>query len=147
MICDSLGVEPRPNNGTLRLPLRPLGLHSDEEAPAMESVEDPPVSSVSASVVPTMVPSGVSSEMVPSEATPLEPTSVEVPGATSMPDPTQTPAPESDAGSEDEGDDESSEDNNQETDNTWWQAIWDKLHDLKEWASEVFAAEKDNQPS
>lgn len=27
IICDSLGIEPKPNNGTLRLPLRPIGLH------------------------------------------------------------------------------------------------------------------------
>lgn len=35
IVCDSLGIEPRPNNGTLRLPLVPIGLHSDEEAPAI----------------------------------------------------------------------------------------------------------------
>ena len=29
IVCDSLGIEPRPNNGTLRLPLKPVGLHSD----------------------------------------------------------------------------------------------------------------------
>lgn len=27
IVCDSLGIEPRPNNGTLRLPLRTQGLH------------------------------------------------------------------------------------------------------------------------
>lgn len=31
IICDSLGIEPKPNNGTLRLPLKPVGLHSDIE--------------------------------------------------------------------------------------------------------------------
>lgn len=40
IICDSIGVEPRPNNGTLRLPLKPIGLHSDE--PASEFANDPP---------------------------------------------------------------------------------------------------------
>jgi len=30
IICDSLGIEPNPNNGTLRLPLKPVGLHSNE---------------------------------------------------------------------------------------------------------------------
>lgn len=29
-MCDSLGIEPKPNNGTLRLPLKPIGLHSDK---------------------------------------------------------------------------------------------------------------------
>ena len=30
IVCDSLGIEPKPNNGTLRLPLKPIGLHSDD---------------------------------------------------------------------------------------------------------------------
>lgn len=30
IVCDSLGIEPKPNNGTLRLPLKPIGLHSDK---------------------------------------------------------------------------------------------------------------------
>lgn len=29
IVCDSLGIEPKPNNGTLRLPLNPIGVHSD----------------------------------------------------------------------------------------------------------------------
>ncbi|KAI4175267.1 MAG: hypothetical protein LQ343_001803 [Gyalolechia ehrenbergii] len=28
IVCDSLGIEPKPNNGTLRLPLKPIGVHS-----------------------------------------------------------------------------------------------------------------------
>ena len=30
IVCDSLKIEPHPNNGTLRLPLKPVGLHGDE---------------------------------------------------------------------------------------------------------------------
>ena len=41
ILCDSLSVVPRPNNGTLRLPLRPTGLHSDPSAPGLEAPEDP----------------------------------------------------------------------------------------------------------
>ena len=33
IICDSLGIEPKANNGTLRLPLKPVGLHSDKTEP------------------------------------------------------------------------------------------------------------------
>lgn len=32
VVCDSLGIEPKPNNGTLRLPLKPIGVHSDLSA-------------------------------------------------------------------------------------------------------------------
>lgn len=47
IVCDSLGLPPKPNNGTLRLPLRPVGLHTPETTPS-----DPqdPVSSYSKSV-------------------------------------------------------------------------------------------------
>ena len=39
IVCDSIGVTPKPNNGTLRLPLKPVGLHSDPEAPAEGEAE------------------------------------------------------------------------------------------------------------
>jgi len=42
IVCDSLGLVPEPNSGTLRLPLKPVGLHSDEAAPSLESPSDPP---------------------------------------------------------------------------------------------------------
>lgn len=31
IICDSLAIEPKANNGTLRLPLKPIGFHSEVE--------------------------------------------------------------------------------------------------------------------
>lgn len=33
MLCDSLGLKPKPNNGTLRLPLKPIGTHKAEDEP------------------------------------------------------------------------------------------------------------------
>lgn len=43
LLCDSLGMEPAPNNGTLRLPFKPIGTHKDEDTP--EVPQDPvPVS-------------------------------------------------------------------------------------------------------
>ncbi|KAJ5528370.1 pyrophosphatase/phosphodiesterase [Penicillium frequentans] len=42
IVCDSLGIDPLPNNGTLRLPLHPVGLHSDENTPPVERPADPP---------------------------------------------------------------------------------------------------------
>ena len=42
IICDSLGIEPKPNNGTLRLPLEPVGLHSDAPASADDTPADLP---------------------------------------------------------------------------------------------------------
>ncbi len=39
IVCDSLSIEPRPNNGTLRLPLKPIGLHSDDS----DTLDDVPI--------------------------------------------------------------------------------------------------------
>ena len=62
ILCDSLGIEPRPNNGTLRFPLQPVGLHSDEDVPVVEYPQDPvPISSAvpATSAVSTPTPAPV----------------------------------------------------------------------------------------
>ena len=43
IICDSIGIEPKSNNGSLRLPLKPVGLHSDKSTDA----DDTPVDFIS----------------------------------------------------------------------------------------------------
>lgn len=40
ILCDSLGMQPQPNNGTLRLPLKPVGSHDSENQ--QETPADPP---------------------------------------------------------------------------------------------------------
>ncbi|KAL7800023.1 alkaline-phosphatase-like protein [Trichoderma ceciliae] len=44
LLCDSLGLTPKPNNGTLRLPLKPIGTHASEDEP---KVPEDPVASYS----------------------------------------------------------------------------------------------------
>jgi predicted AlkP superfamily pyrophosphatase or phosphodiesterase len=39
IVCDSLGLEPAANNGTLRLPLKPVGVH--DQVPAIEVPSEP----------------------------------------------------------------------------------------------------------
>lgn len=52
IICDSLGLTPAPNNGTLRLPLNPTGHHND--TPTLETPDDPvPVYSHTSSSLPS----------------------------------------------------------------------------------------------
>ena len=58
IICDSLGIEPKANNGTLRLPLKPVGLHSDETEPTDSIPTDLP------SGPETTVEDGVTSENI-----------------------------------------------------------------------------------
>lgn len=54
IICDSIGLDPKPNNGTLRLPLKTVGLHTPETWP--ETPEDPLPSSVSSILLVTSTP-------------------------------------------------------------------------------------------
>ena len=42
-----MGIEPKPNNGTLRLPLQPVGFHTHDTSP--EDPSDPPLPSPSPS--------------------------------------------------------------------------------------------------
>ncbi|KAI9694396.1 MAG: hypothetical protein M1822_000012 [Bathelium mastoideum] len=60
IVCDSLGITPVPNNGTLRLPLKPIGLHSDHGVTPPEIPNDLPASVAStrrpARVGPTLKP-------------------------------------------------------------------------------------------
>ncbi|KAL4920804.1 alkaline-phosphatase-like protein [Aspergillus aurantiobrunneus] len=105
ILCDSLGIEPHPNNGTLRLPLKTSGLHSDEDAPVLDDPSDPPGTETAANTSPS-------------------PTVSVAPPASS------SAKPEEDA---DESD----------TDTSWWGSIWDKLEDVKDWASDLLDDVKD----
>ncbi|KAF2847862.1 ectonucleotide pyrophosphatase/phosphodiesterase family member 1 [Plenodomus tracheiphilus IPT5] len=54
IVCDSIGLTPAPNNGTLRLPLKPVGHHNDTDASLNETPEDPvPTLSTSSSSTST----------------------------------------------------------------------------------------------
>ncbi|KAE8133105.1 alkaline-phosphatase-like protein [Aspergillus pseudotamarii] len=121
ILCDTLGLDPRPNNGTLRLPLKPVGLHSDEDTPTLENPSDPPASSM-------VTPASLS-------------TTSTVPAFTS-PTATSTTVPE--APSEEESDDEADNENDQPS--TWWGSLWDKIEDLKDWAGDLIETVKDNFP-
>ncbi|KAL8816344.1 MAG: hypothetical protein Q9223_004627 [Gallowayella weberi] len=57
IVCDSLGIEPKPNNGTLRLPLKPIGVHSSHSASEWDLPEDLP----SDPAIPGTAPSASSS--------------------------------------------------------------------------------------
>ncbi|OOF91525.1 hypothetical protein ASPCADRAFT_409128 [Aspergillus carbonarius ITEM 5010] len=113
IICDSLGVIPHPNNGTLRLPFQTAGLHSDEDTPPLDSPPDP-VPSTLPGTTPTKMPSAeFSASASPSETAPEA-----------------RPEPES------ESDDEEVP--------TWWETVWDKFEEAKDWATDLFDTVKDN---
>jgi predicted AlkP superfamily pyrophosphatase or phosphodiesterase len=109
IICDSIGLTPAPNNGTLRLPLKPVGLHSDIESAPNETPSDPVEINTVASL----------SSQATMSAT-LDPLISFSKGSTSSSTPSATvtalPAPSSAVES-----------------NHWWDWFTDKADDLKEW--------------
>ncbi|PVI03738.1 Phosphodiest-domain-containing protein [Periconia macrospinosa] len=69
IICDSISVSPAPNNGTLRLPLKPVGLHTDSNTPANETPSDPPLSSSTPLPSPSASTSASPTQSTPAAAT------------------------------------------------------------------------------
>ncbi len=107
ILCDSIGMAPMPNNGTLRLPLRPIGLHSE---PGLDTPADP-VSSYTvtseAPPTPTPTPSPSSTKLV--QVDPVTSSSVESPAPTATvgvdhPDaqPSENPADDGEGDEDDE---------------------------------------------
>ena len=111
ILCDSLGVDPLPSNGTLRLPLKPVGLHSDENVPVLDTPSDPPQTT----------------------------TSADPPVQTAQPSPEPTKPANTSAPAGDESD-ESGENG------SWWDTVWNKFDDFKDWAGGVADAIKGNHP-
>ncbi|KAK8213322.1 hypothetical protein M8818_002621 [Zalaria obscura] len=133
IVCDSLGVEPKPNNGTLRLPLKPSGVH--ETVPAGEVPEDPDTSVVNKVGEETTKPVEPSLPSLP--ATPSSPTTPSAPAEPSSPatpDPPTTP----DRPEIHDGLDQDEEDGKQPNVNHWWDWVHGKLDGIKDWASSVF---------
>lgn len=59
ILCDTLGIEPRPNNGTIRLPFKTTGLH-DPEAYEQPPDDPPPIAHVDiGGIVPAVLPPDV----------------------------------------------------------------------------------------
>ncbi|KAL4927065.1 alkaline phosphatase family protein [Aspergillus undulatus] len=115
ILCDSLGIEPHPNNGTLRLPLKPSGLHSDEDAPALDSPSDPPTTQTAAGTAPgstaVTAPSASASPSAKPHETKPEGSAEDEPGTSWWGD--------------------------------LWDKVEDFAEDTKDWASDLFEDVKD----
>ncbi|KAJ5153686.1 Alkaline phosphatase-like alpha/beta/alpha [Penicillium coprophilum] len=122
IVCDSLGVNPLPSNGTLRLPLKPVGLHSDENVPVLDTPPDPPA--------PTSPTAGPQQPAHPRPSPPQPAPPQPKPPQPAQPAPKiTTPAAEEPPAADHESDGEKS--------STWWDTILHKFDDLKDWASGV----------
>ncbi|KAL2262942.1 hypothetical protein VTK26DRAFT_8868 [Humicola hyalothermophila] len=76
ILCDSIGIVPAPNNGTLRLPLKTIGLHSDPDT-ALNNPADPvETPSTSISLAPEPTKSALGNPVSTSSAETTTPTKV-----------------------------------------------------------------------
>lgn len=145
MLCDSVGIEPAPNNGTLRLPLKPVGLHKPEETP-----EEPadPVSTQEAVSSGPKEPARPTVPEKPAQPTrptipekPAQPERPKLPVAPSKPaeasisqgpsksaKPSKSAAPSSKEGDEDsDSDSDSDDDADDDEEEGWWDWITHKV--------------------
>ena len=130
IVCDSIGVIPKPNNGTLRLPLKPVGLHSDPEVPVEETPPDPVESAAS------VVPSSLSHLLPTASAVPLASSTVN--SFSSMPPSAIVLASSTPTAS--------SIPDNKEQKKPWWEWVTDKVEELKEWVDDLIHAH-DEKPA
>ncbi|KAM5346786.1 hypothetical protein ACJ41O_009791 [Fusarium nematophilum] len=149
MLCDSVGIVPKPNNGTLRLPLKPIGIHKPEDTPEEPadpepSVEAPPQSKEPARPTVPEKPSQPERPTVPEKPTqperpalpekPTQPDRPTVPVAPTQPakptmsqkskkpaKPSKSAAPSSNKGDGDTDDSDSdSDDDDDDEDEGFW---------------------------
>lgn len=73
ILCDSVGLVPKPNNGTLRLPLSPLGTHQSEDT--LEEPQDPVPAYTTSQ---TSAPAATSSSPAADSATPTPEKTIQV---------------------------------------------------------------------
>ncbi|GAB7352746.1 hypothetical protein MBLNU459_g3098t1 [Dothideomycetes sp. NU459] len=121
LVCDSVGITPKPNNGTLRLPLKPVGVH-DEAPPAHLPDDFPDAAPLEA--WPTAASTLAVEELAEESPSPATSTQVESAVATR---PTVH-----DGLTQDE------EDKDAKNYNHWWQWVHGKFDGLKDWATDLF---------
>jgi hypothetical protein len=99
--------------------LKPSGLHSDENAPALDDPSDPPTTA--------SAESATSTDNIPT---------AEATAETTSPSPTAAANPEEDADGVDS-----------DQPHGWWDSIWGKVEELKDWASDLFESVKEDVSS
>ncbi|KAI2639242.1 alkaline-phosphatase-like protein [Xylaria nigripes] len=134
ILCDSIGLNPMPNDGTLRLPLKVTGLHDDELA--LEEPQDPvPASSIEnvfvsiTSTLPEATLSAVAPEKPTTDAPEDEANQPESPGK-----------PEESEDSEEPGkpDQEQAPHHSDGTDKDKSFSLWDHFKDTFGWVKNKF---------
>ena len=117
ILCDSLGIQPHPNNGTLRLPLKTEGLHEDVSNPSEKPDSKPP----NPPPPPDEIRPGHMER--PNQGPPIRPSAVDKPSQQedAQPPPEQQSEPPS-------------EDSEAKKPASWWDSIHKQIEKVKEWA-------------
>jgi predicted AlkP superfamily pyrophosphatase or phosphodiesterase len=136
ILCDSLHITPASNNGTLRLPLKPVGLHNDTEAAGNETPDDPPVSSSSLSSLSSSSPSSSSSSSsilaaMPSDLGSLSSIAAEASGLDDEQDWESESVTTSMAPSETSA--AAKPDGGKEGEESWWEWLTHKADEVEDW--------------
>ncbi|KAG9985333.1 Phosphodiest-domain-containing protein, partial [Aureobasidium melanogenum] len=134
LVCDSVGISPKPNNGTLRLPLKPVGLH--DSMPPQEIPEDLPEDPVPDEGSNEKITSDTSTASIGSSFEVAE--TISTPTQASRPTVATTdaatpsrPVIHNDVSQEDE-------DQNGKDTNLWWDWVKGKLDGAKDWATGLY---------
>jgi hypothetical protein len=154
IICDSLNLEPRPNNGTLRLPLRPVGLH---DAEVLSDTLDLPATATSDEIMAPEADSIIS--ISPIEASSAADPNIVPPQMVGVDAPEETPAEDAindtpNVGNEDEkevqeveeeeeeeeqGKEEEEEEQGkeEEQEKNFWDFLLNELDEFRNWAGDL----------
>lgn len=148
-MCDSLGLEPKPNNGTLRLPLSQIGFHDatsgapdPEDLPASatsDELMDPEADSV-ISISLIEASSAADPNVLPPHLVGIEPPAEygdDEPGVDYSP-PFQAPPEEPNGGNKSSGDERPGKGKTQ----SWWDILSGEIQELKEWANNIIHGDK-----
>ncbi|KAK4507817.1 hypothetical protein PRZ48_001552 [Zasmidium cellare] len=132
IVCDSLGIEPRPNNGTVRLPFRTMGTHGEDDD--LEIPEDPPDIDFGAQLLPPDLPGVEGLPPPPIQGSDDPPAMEEGEGQ----DEAFNPQPETERPVVEDGESQD------EQDRSWVEWINGKLKDVKVWATGLFGGTKED---
>jgi predicted AlkP superfamily pyrophosphatase or phosphodiesterase len=154
IVCDSLGLTPVPNNGTLRLPFKTVGVHS---LPGPGEVpEDPLPSGATEAAIPAIVPVPVFSEMPAIEAATSIPASSVKPSViwtTDAQGSLVTASPDSGKDAEPGNGDDSADEDKQFDQNLnnkhqgWWDWVTGNVEDAKNWVTGLVHKGDKTEPS
>jgi hypothetical protein len=129
IVCDSLGIQPSPNNGTLRLPFKVTGLHSDPKAPALEAPDDLPTTGTGPTVVKPSLPTIPSDPEIPTK--PVKPSKPAKPSPPAKPAEPEKPGQDENHGKPGSG--------------SWWEWLSDKVDEAKDLIKGIFGSSKSSK--